>query len=275
VAVSRPPGAPPRVLTIAGSDSGGGAGIEADIKTIERLGGYAMVAITAVTAQNTVGVRGSWALPPQAVTAQVEAVVEDLGVDAVKTGMLGTAAVVAAVADALVALTDTPLVVDPVMVAKGGAALLAQDAVGLLLERLVPRATLLTPNWPEAAVLSGRTVASLAQAETAGRALLERGARAVLVKGGHATSPEVVDLLLGPQGAVRLSHPRLKTRHSHGTGCTLSAAIATGLARGLPLEAAVDLGERFVQAALRHAPGLGRGHGPLGHSGGQMPWTSD
>jgi hydroxymethylpyrimidine/phosphomethylpyrimidine kinase len=273
--VSRPPGAPPRVLTIAGSDSGGGAGIEADLKTIERLGGYAMAAITAVTAQNTLGVQGSWPLPPEAVEAQVQAVAEDLGLDAVKTGMLGTGPLVEAAARALERLPEVPLVVDPVLVAKGGARLLAEDGIAVLVERLLPRATLVTPNWPEAEALSGHPVGSLAEAEAAGQHLLARGAQAVLVKGGHGPGPEVVDLLVRREGTVRLAHPRLDTPHTHGTGCTLSAAIATGLAMGLDLEAAVDLGERFVQAALRHAPGLGRGHGPLGHHGGQAPWTSD
>lgn len=265
---------PARILTVAGSDSGGGAGLEADIKTIERLGGYAMVAVTAVTAQNTLGVHGTWMLPPEAIESQIRVVAADLGVDAIKTGMFGSAVLVEAAADAFSRLTGVPVVVDPVLTAKAGERLLEDSAVAVLLRRLVPMAALLTPNWPEAAVLTGQPVRSSAEAEAAAWSLIESGARAVLVKGGHGADAEVVDQLVRPGGVVRFTHPRQDSRHTHGTGCTLSAAIATGLGQGLSLEAAVDLGERFVQAALRHAPGLGRGHGPLGHGGGQLPWTS-
>jgi hydroxymethylpyrimidine/phosphomethylpyrimidine kinase len=265
---------PARVLTVAGSDSGGGAGIEADIKSIERLGGYAMAAVTAVTAQNTLGVQGVWPLPPEAVALQIRAVREDLGADAVKTGMLATAATARAVAEALGAWPDRPpLVVDPVLVAKGGASLLEAEAVSVLVEELLPLADLVTPNWPEAAILSGHPVVDLADAEAAGAQLLTRGAGAVLVKGGHAPGPEVVDLLIEATGVTRLVHPRWPGRHTHGTGCTLSAAVATALGQGLPLRHAVECATRYVEAALRHAPGFGAGHGPLGHSGGQPPWT--
>lgn len=268
------PSRPARILTVAGSDSGGGAGLEADIKTIERLGGYAMVAVTAVTAQNTLGVHGTWMLPPEAVESQIRVVAADLGVDAIKTGMLGSAVLVEAAVDAFSRLPGVPVVVDPVLSAKAGESLLEHGAVSVLLRHLVPMATLLTPNWPEAAALTGEPVRSPAEAEAAGWRLVGSGARAVLVKGGHGTGPEVVDQLVRPEGVVRFTHPRQDSRHTHGTGCTLSAAIATGLGQGLSLEAAVDLGERFVEAALRHAPGLGQGHGPLGHGGGQRPWTS-
>jgi hydroxymethylpyrimidine/phosphomethylpyrimidine kinase len=266
-------GRPARVLTVAGSDSGGGAGLEADVKTIERLGGYAMVAVTAVTAQNTLGVQGVWYLPPEAVQAQISAVAQDLGVDAAKTGMLGTAELAHAAAQALSRLGPLPLVVDPVQTAKGGQSLLADAAWDVLRQELLPLATLVTPNWPEAQALSGRPVTSLDQAREAARAIADLGPRAVLVKGGHGSDPQVTDLLYADGAYIAFSHPRQVTRHTHGTGCTLSAAIATGLAQGLSLPQAVERAERFVQAAIAHAPGWGSGHGPLGHSGGQPPWT--
>lgn len=274
---------PARILTVAGSDSGGGAGIQGDLKTIERLGGFAMTAVTAVTAQNTLGVHGIWSLPPDAVERQIAAVADDIGVDAVKTGMLDSAALVRTVAAVLrrlgvarsvaVGARPVPLVVDPVMVAKGGQALLAEEARGALRDELLPLAALVTPNVPEAEVLSGLPAGTLEQRELVARRLVELGAGAALVKGGHTEGETVVDLLFDGHEVRLFSAARVPTRHTHGTGCTLSAAIATGLGQGLPLAEAVERGIRYVQAAIAHAPGLGAGHGPLGHAAGQAPWT--
>jgi hydroxymethylpyrimidine/phosphomethylpyrimidine kinase len=255
-----------RVLIVAGSDSGGGAGIQADIKAVTMLGGYAATAIAALTVQNTLGVSDVLAVPPAFVQAQMRAVLDDIGVDVVKTGMLGDAAMVTAVADVLAAYPPVPIVIDPVMVAKGGARLLDEAAVGAVKARLLPIATLLTPNTPELEALTGRTIRSETDAVAAGRALVEAGARAVLVKGGHLEGDEVADWLLGAEGEHRFASPRLATRHTHGTGCTLASAIACGLAKGQPLLDAVVAARAYVQSAIRAAPGLGQGHGPLGHN---------
>ena len=256
-----------RVLIVAGSDSGGGAGIQADIKTVTMLGGYAATAIAALTVQNTLGVTDVHGVPPAFVQAQMRAVLDDIGADAVKTGMLGDAATVVAVADVLDALAHRPpLVVDPVMVAKGGARLLDAAAVDAVKARLLPIATLLTPNTPELEALTGRTIATEAEAVAAGRLLIEAGAHAVLVKGGHLEGDEVADWLLTADGEQRFASPRIATRHTHGTGCTLASAIACGLAKGQPLVEAVATARAYVQAAIRAAPGFGRGHGPLGHN---------
>jgi hydroxymethylpyrimidine/phosphomethylpyrimidine kinase len=255
-----------RVLIVAGSDSGGGAGIQADIKAVTMLGGYAATAIAALTVQNTLGVSDVLAVPPAFVQAQMRAVLGDIGVDVVKTGMLGDAAMVTAVADVLAAYPPVPIVIDPVMVAKGGARLLDEAAVGAVKARLLPIATLLTPNTPELEALTGRTIRSETDAVAAGRALVEAGARAVLVKGGHLEGDEVADWLLGAEGEHRFASPRLATRHTHGTGCTLASAIACGLAKGQPLLDAVVAARAYVQSAIRAAPGLGQGHGPLGHN---------
>lgn len=274
---------PARILTVAGSDSGGGAGIQGDLKTIERLGGFAMTAVTAVTAQNTLGVHGVWSLPPDAVERQIDAVADDIGVDAVKTGMLDSAALVRTVAAVLrrlgvarsvaVGARPVPLVVDPVMVAKGGQALLAEEARGALRDELLPLAALVTPNVPEAEVLTGLPAGTLEQRELVARRLVELGAGAALVKGGHTEGETVVDLFFDGHEVRLFNAVRVHTQHTHGTGCTLSAAIATGLGQGLPLAEAVERGIRYVQAAIAHAPGLGAGHGPLGHATGQAPWT--
>jgi hydroxymethylpyrimidine/phosphomethylpyrimidine kinase len=254
------------VLIVAGSDSGGGAGIQADIKTVTMLGGYAATAITALTVQNTLGVSGVHLVPPAFVQAQMRAVLDDIGADAIKTGMLGDAAMVTAVAEAIEALSGRPaVVVDPVMVAKGGARLLDADAVGAVVGRLLPLATLLTPNTPELEALTGRPIATEAEAVAAGRELVRRGCAAVLVKGGHLDGAEVADWLVTSTHEQRFASPRIATRHTHGTGCTLASAIACGLAQGLLLADAVALGRDYVQGAIRHAPGLGQGHGPLGH----------
>jgi hydroxymethylpyrimidine/phosphomethylpyrimidine kinase len=266
---------PARILTVAGSDSGGGAGIEADIKTIERLGGYAMAAVTAVTAQNTLGVQGIWAMAPDAIEGQIRSCREDIGVDAAKCGMLGGPEAVAAVARALAQVPSLVLVVDPVMRAKGGDRLLAPEAEDALRRRILPLATLVTPNLPEAQALVGHSVATAREREQAARELVELGAKAALIKGGHGEGDELEDLLFDGERFYRYHAHRIATRHTHGTGCTLSAAIATGLGQGLALPAAVARAIRFVQVAIHLAPGLGGGHGPLDHHAGQPPWQEE
>jgi hydroxymethylpyrimidine/phosphomethylpyrimidine kinase len=253
-----------RVLIIAGSDSGGGAGLQADIKTVTVLGGYAATAVTAITVQNTLGVTGVHPVPLDVVEAQARAVLDDIGADAIKTGMLGDAATVELVAR-LIGDARVPAVVDPVMVAKGGASLLAEAAVAAVRERLVPRAALLTPNAPEAAALTGLDVETADDLRRAGEALLAAGARAVLMKGGHVPGDRLTDILMTPDGETVFEAERIETRHTHGTGCTLASACATGLAQGLPLTDAVARAWAYVQEAISRAPGLGRGHGPLDH----------
>ena len=261
----------PRVLIVAGSDSSGGAGIQADIKTVTMLGGYAATAVAAVTVQDTTGVSAVFPVPADIVAAQVRAVLGDIGADAVKTGMLADAATVAAVADALAGCA-APLVVDPVMVAKGGAELVGAEAVAAMIERLLPLAAVVTPNIPELEVLSGRRIARERDAVAAGRSLVMRGvARAVLVKGGHLEGGaldghEVADWLVTDGAEHRFTSVRQVTRHTHGTGCTLASALATGLGRGLGLVEATAQARDYVQAAIRAAPGFGAGHGPLGHN---------
>ncbi|GLQ06339.1 bifunctional hydroxymethylpyrimidine kinase/phosphomethylpyrimidine kinase [Sneathiella chinensis] len=256
-----------KVLSIAGSDSGGGAGIQADLKTIQALGGFGMTALTAMTAQNTEGVTAVEGVSPDFVVEQIRVVMDDLGVDAIKVGMLHSAAVINAVADYLESLDNLPpIVVDPVMIAKGGANLLSEDAEDAIMGRLLPKlTTLLTPNIPEAECLVGWKIETFEDREKAGRELLAKGPGAVLMKGGHAEGPVVTDLLVLPEGSLRFEHPRVSSRHTHGTGCTLSSAIATGLAQGLPLDQAVERGLRYVEIAILEAPGYGRGHGPLHH----------
>lgn len=253
-----------RVLIIAGSDSGGGAGIQADIKAVTMLGAYAATAITAVTVQNTLGVHGVHPLPLDVIAAQADAVLDDIGADAIKTGMLGSVEVVETVA-AILDRAGAPAVVDPVMVAKGGASLLPDRAVAAVKALMIPRAALLTPNAPEAEALTGLVVADLDGQRRAGEALLAAGAGAVLMKGGHVPGETVVDLLVTRSGETLLEGPRIDTRHTHGTGCTLASACAAGLARGLPLEQAVAEAWAYVAEAIRRAPGLGQGHGPLDH----------
>ena len=255
-----------RVLIIAGSDSGGGAGIQADIKAVTALGGYAMTAITAVTVQNTLGVTGVHPIPLDVVEAQARAVLDDLGADAVKTGMIGSAEAVERVAAILDLAQQTPAVIDPVMIAKGGAPLLEDRAVGAVRAELIPRAALLTPNAPEAEALTGIAVANLDDQRRAGEALLAAGARAVLMKGGHVPGERVVDVLLDHRGETLFEGERIATRHTHGTGCTLASACAAGLAQGLPLAAAVARAWDYVHEAMLRAPGFGAGHGPLDHA---------
>lgn len=252
-------------LTIAGSDSGGGAGIQADLKTFAALGVYGTSAITAITAQNTTGVTGVVALEADFVTAQIEAVASDIELYAVKTGMLANAAIVEAVAAAILALELPRVVVDPVMVAKSGDTLLDEDAVGALRRELLPRALVVTPNVPEAEVLSGRRVGSVDEAIDAARAILDLGPGAVVMKGGHLAGPEVVDLLVTAHGVERFVSPRIASRNTHGTGCTFASAIAAGLAYDLPLVEAVRAAKAYVQGAIEHGLDVGRGHGPLGH----------
>jgi hydroxymethylpyrimidine/phosphomethylpyrimidine kinase len=252
-----------RVLVIAGSDSGGGAGIQADLKTVMALGGYAQTAITAVTAQNTLGVQAVLPVPPAMIRAQIRAALDDIGADVIKTGMLGDAATIAAICDEL---PDLPLVVDPVMIAKGGASLLATAALATLKDRLLPRATLITPNLPEAEALTGRVIDSEAAMRAALDDLLRLGAGAVLLKGGHLPGDDLVDLLATGQGVQAWRGPRIATRHTHGTGCTLASAVATGLAQGLALTDAVARARDYVRVAILSAPGLGQGHGPLQHA---------
>lgn len=254
-----------RVLVIAGSDSGGGAGVQADIKAITALGGYAMTAVTAVTVQDTTGVHSVHPIPLEVIAAQARAVLADLGADAVKTGMLGSVEVVELVAG-LLDEAAVPAVVDPVMIAKGGHPLLAEAAVAAVRERMAPRAALLTPNAPEAEALTGLAVRDLDGQRRAGERLLELGAKAVLMKGGHVPGETVVDLLLTPSGETTFEGPRLDTTSTHGTGCTLASACAAGLAQGLPLEQAVARAWAYVAEAIRRAPGYGKGHGPLNHA---------
>ncbi|WP_072572436.1 bifunctional hydroxymethylpyrimidine kinase/phosphomethylpyrimidine kinase [Granulibacter bethesdensis] len=260
-----------RVLSIAGSDSGGGAGIQADIKTITALNGYALTALTALTAQDTQNVHAALPVPPDFVALQIRFALADPGVDVIKTGMLTNAETVQAVLDeirnaARVITGGLPLVVDPVMIAKGGASLLDSEAVALVRDRLVPAASVLTPNLPEASVLTGLSVTDEASMKQAGQILLEKGARAVLIKGGHLQGPRIIDLLMTRDGAKRYEAPRIDTRHTHGTGCTLASAIATGLAQDMTLEDAVTRAISYVRAAMIRAPGFGGGHGPLNHA---------
>jgi hydroxymethylpyrimidine/phosphomethylpyrimidine kinase len=256
-----------RVLVVAGSDSGGGAGIQADIKTITALGGFAMTAVTALTAQDTRGVAEVLAVPPAFVAAQMRAALDDLGADAVKTGMLGNAATIEAVCDVLAAhRSRLKVVVDPVMAATGGQRLLAAEALGVLKRRLLPFASLLTPNVPEAEALTGLVIADEAAMWHAAEVLLTLGVPAVLLKGGHLPGEEVTDLLTTERGTVPLRAPRIATRHTHGTGCTLASAIAAGLAQGMELRAAVERARAYVRAAIASAPGYGAGHGPLDHT---------
>lgn len=256
-----------RVLIVAGSDSGGGAGIQADIKAVTALDAYAATAITALTAQDTHGVHGIHAVPADFVRLQMTVVLDDLGADAIKTGMLHDSGVIEVVAATLAAkAADVPLVVDPVMVAKGGAMLLRAQAVAALRRHLIPRAAVITPNRPEAEALLGRPIAREAEAEEAARALLDLGCGAVLLKGGHAEGPVIRDILVSAGGMEVFERARIETRHTHGTGCTLASALAAGLAQGLGLSAAVRRARAYVHEAIRTAPGLGGGHGPLNHA---------
>jgi len=255
----------PVALTIAGSDSGGGAGIQADLKTFHQWGVYGTSALTAVTAQNTLGVQAVHPIPPATVAAQIDSVAGDIPPGAVKSGMLANTDIVQAVAASLRRHDLGAYVLDPVMVATSGDVLLAPDAVASIQEELLPLATVVTPNWPEAAILTGVEERSLRGMETAARDLVRSGAGAALIKGGHLEGDEVVDLFWDGRYRRVLRGPRIDTRHTHGTGCTLSAAIAAGLARGAQLTAAVEQAVNWVRAAIAGAPGVGAGRGPLDH----------
>jgi hydroxymethylpyrimidine/phosphomethylpyrimidine kinase len=262
--------APARVLSIAGSDSGGGAGIQADIKAITALGGYAMTAITALTAQNTLGVQGIYPVDPDFLRLQIRSVLNDLGTDAFKTGMVGGPAEIRVVAQEITAYrqqnVQTLFVLDPVMVAKGGAALLAKDAISTLKAYLFPLATVLTPNLPEAERLTGRSVETIQDMRVAARHLREETGAAVLLKGGHLSGDDLVDILLDDTGFTEFADKRIPTRHTHGTGCTLASALATLLAQNHAMADAISLSRQYVRNAILTAPGLGHGAGPLWHA---------
>jgi hydroxymethylpyrimidine/phosphomethylpyrimidine kinase len=264
---------PARVLIIAGSDSGGGAGIQADIKTVTALGGYAMTAITAITVQDTMGVHGVHAVPVNIIRDQIARVLGDIGADAIKTGMLVGADIVEAVTDVLRAyVKNIPAVVDPVMIAKGGARLLDDNAISAVKKKLLPLAAVVTPNASEAAALTGVKVESADDLVQAGKALLALGAKAALVKGGHLKGDTITDALVTKDGVQLFRSARIQTTSTHGTGCTLASALAVGLAQGFSLEDAAARARAFVQEAIRTAPGFGRGRGPLNHMHGIPPY---
>lgn len=251
-------------LTIAGSDSGGGAGIQADLKTFSALGVFGMSALTAITAQNTLGVTAVFELPPDIVAAQIDAVVTDIGADAAKTGMIANSEIIKVVAAKVREHGISTLVVDPVMVATSGDRLLREEAVQALRTELLPLATVVTPNLPEAGVLIGRDVSSLAEMRDAARAIVGLGARSVIVKGGHLDG-DAVDIFYDGQRFLELVARRIETTSTHGTGCTLASAIAALLAKGEPLEQAITQAKAYVTAAIEHAYPIGHGHGPVHH----------
>ncbi len=256
-----------RVLIVAGSDSGGGAGIQADIKTVTALGGYAATAVTAITVQNTLGVTKVHAVPADVVADQMRAVLDDIGADAIKIGMLHSIDIMNAVADVLVGdAAKIPVIIDPVMIAKGGQPLLESEAVTVLRRRILSFAAVLTPNLPEAEALSGQTVSTPAQMEEAAQNLRAMGAKSVMLKGGHLTGDDVTDVLVDDRGKVlHFTTKRIDTPHTHGTGCTLASAIAAGIAQKLSVREAVIRARAYVLEAIKTAPGFGAGHGPLNH----------
>ncbi|MCE7998742.1 MAG: bifunctional hydroxymethylpyrimidine kinase/phosphomethylpyrimidine kinase [Rhodobiaceae bacterium] len=254
-----------RVLIVAGSDSGGGAGIQADIKTVTMFGAYAATAVSAITVQNTLGVSDVLPLDPDIIVRQMQAVLDDIGADVVKTGMLHSTEVIEAVAQEFDTRSDLKLVVDPVMVATSGDPLLQDDAMIALRNLLVPAATILTPNMPEAARLTGQAVETLDDQKRAGDALMGLGPAAVLVKGGHGQGADVCDVLVTEESIEVMTSPRIDTVHTHGTGCTLASAIAALLSQGAPMRDAVSIARDYVHEAIATAPGLGKGHGPLNH----------
>jgi hydroxymethylpyrimidine/phosphomethylpyrimidine kinase len=264
---------PPRILIVAGSDSGGGAGIQADIKTVTMFGGHAMTAITAITAQNTLGVEAVATVDADMVLKQIDVVLDDLGADAVKIGMIGSPETAQAVAERLEARPELPVVFDPVMVATSGSAL-ADDATIAAFDRLVRLAALTTPNLPEFEVLAGERIGSTEELESAALRFAREKGRAVLAKGGHLPQSLLVDILAEPNGDVhRWESERIETLNTHGTGCTLASAIACGLGQGRSLADSVGRAHRFVRLAIEAAPGFGSGHGPIGHALGTVPWN--
>ncbi len=258
-------------LTIAGSDPSGGAGIQADLKTFHQFGVYGMAALTALTAQNTLGVFGVHPIPAAFLQLQLEALASDIPPNALKTGMLASAELAAMTVDCIAGFRWTPLVVDPVMIATSGDRLLSPDAERIIRDRLLPLAALVTPNLEEASLLTGQPVHDANGMEKAGLALRDAGAAAVLIKGGHLADETIVDLLVTQNGVRRFVHPRIRTTSTHGTGCTLSAAITAGLAQGAPLDTAVERALEYVVRAIAQAPGLGAGHGPLDHTAEVQP----
>lgn len=263
-----------RVLIVAGSDSGGGAGIQADIKAVTALRGFAMTAVTALTAQNTQGVFGVVGIDPDFIAEQMRLVLDDIGADAIKTGMLHNGDVIRAVSSVIEShASDIPLIVDPVMFAKGGHALLEPEAMSVLRDRLLPLASVITPNIPEAVSLTGHEIAVVEDMAGAAEALAAMGAASVLLKGGHLTGETISDILYDNGDTHRWDDTRIDTRHTHGTGCTLASAVATGLAQGLSLPDAVDRARSYVRIGILRAPGFGHGHGPLdhGHTFGEFP----
>ena len=253
-----------KALTIAGSDSGGGAGIQADLKTFAALGVYGSSALTAITAQNTVGVTAVHEIPVEVISAQIDAVLDDIGADAIKTGMLSSSAIIECVSTAIRRRQVQHLVVDPVMVAKSGDSLLREDAIDSLRNLLLPLAAVVTPNIPEAEALTSRTIASPGDARRAAREIVDLGCRAVVVKGGHLDGP-ATDLLFDGVDFLEFTSPRIDTKNTHGTGCTFASAVAAGLARGMSTPSAVALAKDYVTEAIRHSFPIGQGHGPLNH----------
>lgn len=255
-----------KALTIAGSDSGGGAGIQADLKTFQEQGVYGMSAITAVTAQNTLGVQGVYPLGPDAIAQQLDSIGVDLEPDAVKTGMLFSSEIIRIVAAKVQQYGWNKLVIDPVMVAKGGSALLQQEAVQSLITFLIPLALVTTPNIPEAEILTGRKIVSLQDREAAAQIILDMGSRYVVLKGGHDAGTEgAVDLLYDGQEFIYMESKRIETRHTHGTGCTYSAVVTAELAKGVAVPSAIHTAKAFIQAAIEEGLGIGSGHGPTNH----------
>tara|TARA_R110000787_G_scaffold81852_1_gene177271 strand:+ start:641 stop:1459 length:819 start_codon:yes stop_codon:yes gene_type:complete len=255
-----------RVLIVAGSDSGGGAGIQADIKTVTMLGGYAMTAVTAITVQDTMGVHGVWPVPVDAVLSQISVTLADIGADVIKTGMLGSASLVEAIAECIDQTAQmVPRVIDPVMVATSGDRLVDGKAVEAIRSELVPRARLVTPNAPEAEVLTGKAVETVDGQRRAAERLLELGAHGALVKGGHISGNRITDVLQTTTGEWIFESPRLVTMSTHGTGCTLASAIAAHLAQGASVPDAVEMARDYLFGAIRSAKGLGKGHGPVNH----------
>lgn len=254
-----------RVLIIAGSDSGGGAGIQADIKTVTCLGGYAATAITALTAQNTLGVFGIHDVPEEFIVSQIKLVLDDIGADVIKTGMLHKESVIRAVARTISEYPNIPLVLDPVMFAKGGAALLESNSLNTLKTCIIPMSTIITPNVPEAEYLAGITVNSVNDMRCAAEKIFALGCKSILLKGGHLEGEIVTDLLLTKDGENIFEQPRINSKNTHGTGCTLASAIATGIAQKMSLPDAVTRARNYVLEAIRTAPDIGKGHGPLNH----------
>jgi len=254
----------PKAMTIAGSDSGGGAGVQADLKTFAALGVYGASTLTAITAQNTVAVTAVHEIPTDVITAQIDAVLTDIGADAVKTGMLSSSDIIECVCEALEAHRVQRLVVDPVMIAKSGDALLREDAIGSLRTRLLPLAMVVTPNIPEAEALTETTIVSDADVRRAAEAIVGMGARSVVVKGGHREGP-ATDLFYDGKEFKEFTAPRFDTVNTHGTGCTFASAVAAGLARGMVVTDAVALAKDYVTEGIRHSFSIGQGHGPLNH----------